>query len=351
MKPSFAPYDKNDFYAVAKQRVQAYFEKSGKPKHADFAMWVKTILLFTIYFTAYGAVISDKYDGLALIGWYSLIGLMMGMFGLNFSHDVMHGAFFSTPKLNKIWSYFFDLNGSSSFVWKVSHNLNHHTYTNIPGYDHDIDKAILLRLSPKDKLYPFHAYQQFYAPILYLFTSLNWMYYADFKLFYQASGHFSKQDHVLFLTFKSLYTLIFLLLPVMLLSAPTWQILLGFIGLHFAGSLLIAIVFQLAHVVEDVQFPTCNESGKIDDPWAVHQLKTTSNFATDSPLSNHLVGGLNYQIEHHLFTHICHTHYPAISKILKTTAREHGVPYIEQPSFLAAVCSHFKTLKRLGRGN
>lgn len=351
IRPSFGPSDSSHFYPTVKKRVQDYFKETGKSKNATIATWIKTIGLFCIYFLCYGSILSNHYSGLPLIGWYSGLGLTMSMFGFNFSHDVMHNAFFSTTRLNTIWSYFFDLNGSSSYIWKLSHNVYHHTYTNIPGHDHDIDKAILLRLSPKDELYPFHAYQHVYAPFLYLFTSLNWMFYSDFKWFFKAyhEKRVAAQDLVLFLIFKAIYVFLFLLLPLFILSAPAWQILLGFLCLHFCGGLIISLVFQLAHIVEEVQFPFCDNKGKIDDPWVVHELKTTSNFATNSKIWGHLVGGLNYQVEHHLFSHICHTHYPAISRILKTATQEFGLPYIEQPSFTQAVYSHFRTLKRLGR--
>ena len=351
IRPSFGPSDSTLFYPTVKKRVQEYFKETGKSKHATTAIWIKTIGLFSLYFLCYGSIMSNHYSGFSLIGWYSGLGLIMGLFGFNFSHDVMHNAFFSSTRLNNIWSYFFDLNGSSSYIWKLSHNIYHHTYTNIPGHDHDIDKAILLRLSPKDKLYPFHAYQHLYAPFLYLFTSLNWMFYSDFKWFFKAykENRVTSKDFSLFLLFKVIYTFLFLLLPLLTLSAPAWQIILGFLSLHFTGGLIIALVFQLAHIVEEVQFPFCSIEGKIEDPWAVHELKTTSNFATQSKICHHLVGGLNFQVEHHLFSHICHIHYPAISRILKKTAQEFNLPYIEQPSFTKAVLSHFKTLKRFGK--
>lgn len=350
-RPSFGPSDSTNFYPTVKKRVQEYFNTTGKSKNANMAMWLKTTALFSLYFLCYGSIMSNYYSGLSLIGWYSGLGLTMGLFGFNLSHDLMHNAFFASPRLNTICSYFFDLNGSSSYIWKLSHNVYHHTYTNIPGHDHDIDKAILLRLSPKDTLYPFHAYQHIYAPFLYLFTSLNWMFYSDFKWFHKAyqENRVAPKDLALFLLFKALYVFLFLILPLLTLSAPTWQIILGFLTLHFTGGPIIAIVFQLAHIVEDVQFPFTDAHGKIEDPWPVHELKTTSNFATESKIWGHLVGGLNYQIEHHLFTHVCHIHYPAISRILKQTAQEYNLPYIEQPTFTSAILSHFRTLKRFGR--
>lgn len=346
MKPHFAPSGKKDFYTVAKLRANEYFQQGSK--HANAVMFFKTALLLTTYVTCYLAIMSNAYQGVSLLLWYMALGATMSLLGLNFSHDVMHGAFFASPKWNRIWSYFFDLNGTSSHIWKISHNVFHHTYTNIPGHDHDIDKGIILRLSPKDKVYPFHAYQHFYAPFLYLFTSLNWAVYSDFQWFLKFYKQTTRQEILLFLTFKVLYFLLFLILPAVLLSAPAWQVLLGFVLLHFIGGFASALVFQLAHVVENVQFPTCH-AGKIDDCWVLHELKTTSNFAPSSKFWGHLVGGLNCQIEHHLFPGTCHVHYPALSVLVKQTAQEFGYPYIEQPGFFSAVRSHFRTLERFGK--
>lgn len=346
MKPLFAPTGTEDLYSLLKKRVNDHFQDHSR--HANGAMVLKSLLLLTSYVTCYAAIMSNQFQGVPLILWFIGLGITMSLLGLNISHDIMHGAYFATPKWNRIFSYFFDLNGMSSHVWKTTHNVCHHTYTNIPGYDHDIDKAIILRLSPKDKLYPFHAYQQYYAFFLYLFTSLNWAAYSDFQWFLKSYKETPKHEVALFLIFKVLYFTLFLLLPALVLSAPAWQVILGFILLHFVGGFISAIVFQLAHVVENVQFPSCDSTGKIGDCWLLHELKTTSNFASSSKFWGHLVGGLNCQIEHHLFPSTCHVHYPVISTIIKQIAEEFDYPYIEQPSFQEAVRSHYRTLKKFG---
>lgn len=342
MKVKFGYHKKNDFYGTLKKRVDDFFIKQKKSKHANSRMIIKIIIILSIYFFSYGMIIFGSH----ILLWYALLGLMIGMLGINFSHDVLHGAFFAKTGWNRWMSYFFDFNGTSSFVWKVSHNLHHHIYTNIPGYDGDIDKAILLRLSPKDRVYPFHRIQHLYAPFLYLFTSLNWMYYSDFKWFLNQKN-VSKREKFLFYSFKWIHLFVFLGIPLIFVDAPLGLIFLGFLTLHFAGGFYIAIIFQLAHIVENVQFPIANK-GQISDGWAEHEMKTTSNFATHNWLWGYLFGGLNLQIEHHLFSHICHIHYSDISRIVKQTAAEFSLPYFEQPSLWAAIRSHFATLKRFG---
>jgi linoleoyl-CoA desaturase len=91
------------------------------------------------------------------------------------------------------------------------------------------------------------------------------------------------------------------------------------------------------------------QTGKVEDEWAVHQLKTTANFATKSKFVSWFTGGLNFQIEHHLFPHISHIHYPAISEIVKDVCKEYNIHYIEYPKVRLAVASHVAHLREMGR--
>jgi linoleoyl-CoA desaturase len=353
IRVSFGAREKRDFYSTVKERVEAHFKQARKSPYANEGMILKSLLLLFLLGGFYGAILSNLFAGLPLILLYSALGVTIGLIGFNFCHDVMHGAYFSTPKWNRFASYVFDLNGMSSFVWKITHNLHHHTYTNIQGLDGDIDKALLLRLSPHDPWRPFHRYQHFYAPFLYALVSLNWTIRSDYSCFYQElkKRKVASSDIALFFFFKLLNLFLLILLPMCLLSAPIWQIAAGYLCLHFAGGSTSAFVFQLGHIVEGVEFPELNERGAIDQPWAEHEMATTSNFATSTPLWCFLMGGLNFQLEHHLFPYICHVHYPAISPIVKKTAKEFGLPYHEQPSLWAALGSHFATLHRFGQGN
>ncbi|RDC62958.1 Acyl-CoA 6-desaturase [Adhaeribacter pallidiroseus] len=140
----------------------------------------------------------------------------------------------------------------------------------------------------------------------------------------------------------------FIALPLLVLDITWWQFVMGFIGMHLAEGLTMGLVFQLAHVVEGTDFPLPNDQGNIEEAWADHQMRTTANFATNSKLAGFLLGGLNRQIEHHLFPKVCHIHYPIISKIVKQTALEFDLPYIESPTFVAALKSHYRMLKKFG---
>ena len=339
-----------EFYSIVKGRVEEYFREKKISRYANWKIHSKILLFFTLYLLLIGVIFSNALTGVSLIACYAVLGFVTSLICCNFCHDVMHGAYFSSPKLTKLLGYVYDLNGMSSGMWKISHNLRHHTFTNIPGVDEDIDKAILLRLSPTDKLYPFHRFQHIYAFLLYFFTSLNWAYYGDIKSFIEERKNISRQETLTFFALKALNLLIFLFLPMVLLSAPNWQIFLGFLSMHFVGGFFSAIIFQLGHVVENVSFPEPDPQGHIQNRWAIHEMQTTSNFGTDSKFWGWFVGGLNYQIEHHLFPYICHVHYPEICKIMKQTAHECQVPYHEQPTFTSAILSHIRMLKKFGLG-
>jgi linoleoyl-CoA desaturase len=240
-------------------------------------------------------------------------------------------------------------------VWNITHNVVHHTYTNIPGHDEDIEVAPgLIRLSPEDKSKKIQNYQHFYAFLLYGFASLSWVFRKDFKKFYQKQiGHYDNSKHPKsevfnLYFFKGLYYILFIIVPLIVLDITWWQFILGFVAMHMAEGMVLGVVFQLAHVVEGTDFPITNEKGNIEEAWAIHQMRTTANFARKSFLATWFCGGLNMQVEHHLFPKICHIHYPNISEIVKQTAEEFDVPYIENITFTQAIKSHYKMLKKFG---
>ncbi|MEM1282193.1 MAG: acyl-CoA desaturase [Chlamydiota bacterium] len=346
----FGKYKKEDFFPVVKRRVEAYFKERNMPYTGTTRLYVKAAILTVIYFAIYISIISNQFQLTGLVILYGLLGMTKGIVGFNLIHDALHGAFSSSKKFNRILGYWFDINGTSSFIWKISHNIHHHIYTNIPGHDDDIDKAIILRLNTSDKVYWFHKYQYIYAPILYGMICLNWVFYSDYNWFVrEAKNHNAKwSDYLIFFTLKVVNLLMFLILPMVILTVPWWYVALGFLSMHVCGGILISIVFQLAHIVDNVSYIEPNEEGRIEKNWAEHEMMTTSNFATENRLLTELVGGLNFQVEHHLFPYISHTHFPEVSKIVKATAKEFGIPYYEQPTFYEAICSHFRTLKRLG---
>lgn len=353
VKIRFLKRNPHDFHAAVKKKVETYFEESQLSHHANKSMIIKSLWIYSAFILFWGLIISNHFQGLNLILLYTGLGILQGLIGFNISHDALHGGYSSSYRLNKWLGYTFDINGESSFVWKITHNGLHHTFTNIHGHDKDIDKAIMLRFSPYDKRYFFHAFQHFYTPILYSLVSLVWVLWSDYVYFYEAfkEKKVDFEDGVAFFGFKLLNLGVILVLPLLLLSAPVWQIIVGFLAMHMVGSLMIALVFQLAHLVEGVEFPIPTQTGEIQEEWAVHEMKTTCNFATESAFLSYFLGGLNFQVEHHLFPYVCHVHYPAISKIVKKTAKEYGVPYHEKSTLFKALKSHFLLLKQFGTEN
>jgi linoleoyl-CoA desaturase len=256
--------------------------------------------------------------------------------------------------VNVLAAYSLNILGGSSFMWNVKHNIIHHAYTNIDGVDDDIDIQPWMRMSTTQKKYGFHKYQHRYFWVLYALLYIFWIFILDYsKYFKKKIGEMPLKkmhinDHVVFWLFKALHLFVFVGLPIYQVGFLPW--LIGFLSATIFAGLVLSIVFQLAHTVEHTHFPMPSEDdGKMSDEWAVHQLKTTANFATNNKLISFLVGGLNFQVEHHLFPKISHVHYPAISKIIRSTCEEFNVPYIEYPKMREALRSHVLYLKEIGR--
>jgi linoleoyl-CoA desaturase len=231
----------------------------------------------------------------------------------------------------------------------------HHTFTNIKGSDEDIDIAPgLIRLHDSDEWKPRYRYQHIYAFLLYGLSSLSWVLRKDFVKFFQPKiGNYNNtkrptKELVTMIFFKALYIILFIALPLMVMEISVLQFIGGFLLMHFIQGWTLAFVFQPAHAVENVEFPLPNEKGIIPEEWAAHQLQTCSNFATKSKLATWFTGGLNYQIEHHLFPTICHIHYPQLAPIIRASAQKHNLPYFENETYYKAINSHYKLLKRMG---
>jgi linoleoyl-CoA desaturase len=285
------------------------------------------------------------------------MGIGISGIGLSIMHDANHGAYSSKAWVNSALGALLNMLGGNAMNWKIQHNMLHHTYTNIDGLDEDIAPGKILRLSPHQPLNKIHRYQHIYGWFLYALMTVMWVTIKEFKqlIKWRGNGYFEAQGS----TFgKALITLIFtksiyfsyaLVLPLVLTPTPWWLTLISFFVMHFIAGFILGIVFQPAHTVPDSEFPLPDDKGNMENTWAVHQMLTTSNFAPNNRLLSWFVGGLNYQVEHHLFTNICHIHYRELSKIVKATAEEFGLPYHSAPTFMEALRNHGALLKRLGR--
>jgi linoleoyl-CoA desaturase len=272
-------------------------------------------------------------------------------------HDANHGAYSSNQNVNYWLGHTLNLMGGSVFNWKLQHNVMHHTYTNIVHYDDDIEDKLILKFNPHTKVRWFHKLQIVYAFLFYGILTLYWAALKDFVQFnkYTKQGvnpNSPAQNKITLLKIfliKVFYFGIFFGVPVYVSGIPFLQILTGFLVMQFIAGIILTTVFQLAHTVEGTTHPVPNENYTIENNWAIHQLNTTVNFSRSNKFVSWYVGGLNYQVEHHLFPNICHVHYPEISKIVKSTAEEYGIPYLENPTFMQALKSHLAMVVKFGK--
>lgn len=346
-----------EFYTTLSQRVNNYFKSRNLSRNANAEMVFKTIFMLSLFFVPYLISIS----GLVTEFWvYFLLCLVMGAgiagIGLSIMHDANHGAYSAKPWVNDLMGYTLNLVGASSFNWRIQHNVLHHTYTNIYEVDEDISPRGALRMSPDSPWKPFHRFQHIYAWFLYGLMTIIWVVGKDFfrLVRYQRNGLVKKSraniitEWLILLSTKIVYISYILVIPMLLLPFAWWQILIGFLGMHYVAGFVLAIVFQPAHVVEGTSYLMPDAEGNLENSWAVHQLHTTTNFAHRNRVLSWYVGGLNFQVEHHLFPNICHVHYRNIARIVRETAAEFGLPYKMKETFVDALIAHGRHLRQLG---
>jgi len=346
----------NEFFSTLKKRVNIYFKEKGISKHANAEMVIKSIVLLgTFIFSLLYIMFAQPAFLFALLIW-SIMGFAKAGIGMSVMHDANHGAYSANNKVNEYIGYTLNMLGGAVFNWKLQHNILHHTYTNITHMDDDIDAKVVLRLSPHLSVKNFHRAQFVYAFFLYGITTLYWVVAKDFVQFvkYTKNGvnnndeKKNRETLMRIIGIKVAYFFFMVFLPIYM-GVVWWQVILGFLLMHFIAGVVLTVIFQLAHSVEETTHPMPDENGMIENNWAIHQMNTTVNFSPNNRLINWYVGGLNFQVEHHLFPKICHVHYPAIAKIVRKTAEEYGIPYLENETFSKALKSHFSLLYNYGR--
>lgn len=322
-------------------------------------MYLKTAVMLSLYFIPLGVVLS----GLAsfnLVFFYLMWATMgVGIVGIGVSvmHDSNHGAYSNNKTLNTMLGNVLNIIGGFSLNWKIQHNILHHTYTNLAGLDEDIEAGGLLRMSPDKPHKVYHRFQHIYALGLYSIMNIYWVTAKDYLMLARYNKHdllkkqkttYAKAVTQLSLL-KVFYFSLMLVVPILTTGLPWYHVLFGFLGMHVIAGLSLALIFQPAHVMETSEFPAMTTSRKMENSWAVHQVLNTANFCPNSNITSWFIGGLNYQIEHHLFPQICHVHYPELSKIVKRVAKDYNLPYQVQPTFGRAIIEHLKMLRKLGR--
>jgi linoleoyl-CoA desaturase len=351
----FALEEPSQFYPTLKKRVDDYFKENNISPNANRTMVVKSIVMISAYLIPFAAIIIfNPTFYISLLLWV-LMGVAMAGIGMSVMHDALHGAYSTNKRVNFIIGSVINMVGGSIFNWKLQHNILHHTYTNVYKMDDDIDEKLILRFTEHSSPKKAHKYQWWYAFLFYGITTLYWVVAKDFVQYFKYKNNGvnnqspAKNRVVLFklILLKLIYFGFFIAVP-LIAGIPGLQLLSGFLLMHFVCGIILTVTFQLAHTVEGTTHPLPNEKGVIEQDWAIHQMESTVNFAPHNKLLNWYVGGLNFQVEHHLFPRISHVHYPAIAPIVKTTAEEFGVPYLCNPTIGGAILSHVRLLRELG---
>ncbi|HEY0678798.1 MAG TPA: acyl-CoA desaturase [Chitinophagaceae bacterium] len=345
---------KTIFFNHLKSEVDNYFKQEKINKTGNWKLYFKTATLIPAALAIYILLLTVPVSlvwGLLLTG---VLGFILSSIGFNVMHDACHGSYSSKKWVNNTLGLTLNALGGNAFIWKFKHNVIHHTYTNVDGIDDDIAKSPLMRQCQSQKWVPAHRFQHIYVVLVYAISSLAWVLMMDFNKYFKQRvvstplQRMSFNEHFIFWLSKVLYVLFYIAIPVWAVGWQAWAI--GFTFMHLVMGFTLAIVFQLAHVVEHTEFEAAGVDPKvIENEWAVHQIRTTANFAPRNKIISWFVGGLNYQIEHHLFPRISHIHYPAISQIVRNSCEKFGLPYNEYPTMSAAVASHFRMMRQLGK--
>ena len=320
-------------------------------------MVVKTVVMILLFITPFVILASGIVNSVwMLFGLYFMSGLGMAGIGMGVMHDANHGSYSRNRKVNEWLSLTMNLIGANAYVWRIQHNMLHHTYTNIEGADDDIATPVFLRFSPHDEQRWYHRFQHVYSWFFYGISTIAWITAKDYNNlthFYNKGLIKDKKTYqreiVRITAWKIIYYCFALILPLIMVPLSPWLVIAAFLSFHFMTGIIITMIFQTAHVMPSTKYPLPDENGVIANDWTLHQLVTTTNYSPKSKVFAWFIGGLNHQVEHHLFPGICHVHYKHIAPIVKETAEEYGIPYHTIPTFWEALKSHTQMLRDLGR--
>ncbi|WP_369048339.1 fatty acid desaturase [Tenacibaculum sp. UWU-22] len=352
----FRNIDKTKFLKTLNKRVNDYFKENNIKRTGNWKLYLKAIIMFTLYIVPFLLILTVDISIWVKLILTVIIGIGMAGVGMNVMHDANHESFSKRKWVNQLMGGSMYILAGNVYNWKVQHNVLHHTYTNIKNYDEDIDAGRIIRFSEHTKWLRIHKFQKYYSIFLYGLLTINWAITTDIKQMRSylkrklSYGKFPNPaaEWTKLVISKIIYYLIWIALPMAVLDIPWWGILIGFFIMHYTAGIILSVVFQLAHVVPSTEMPEPDESGNMEYTWAIHQLHTTANFAPKNKLVKFYTGGLNYQVEHHIFPHISHIHYDKLAQIVKKTASEFNLPYNEYKTMRRAIKEHFKQIAKLG---
>jgi linoleoyl-CoA desaturase len=342
------------FRKTLNDRVDAYLRENNIPARDVPGMYVKAAIAFAWWLAVYLLILFGGFPPLINLVLCVVWAISIGAIGFNIMHDANHGGFSANPRMNKLLGLSGEFLGMSSFRWRTKHNVWHHTYTNIAGMDDDIETFGTMRLSPHEPWKPLYQAQHWYFPLVYSFIAFDF-FVRDFMMAFTGKSDdfhvypkMNREEKIIFWGGKLFFVLVMIIIP--LFFFPWWQVAIGATVVMLFLGLLTGVVFQLAHIMEKADFPEpVGDPLHIENEWAVHEVQTTVNFAPRNRVLNWYIGGLNFQIEHHLLPHIAHANYARIAPIVQQTCEEYGIRYTSYPTWRQAFMSHWRELRALGR--
>jgi linoleoyl-CoA desaturase len=352
-RPVGEPAGASSFPKVLRSRLDRFFADQNISPKADRSMWVKIATGLAVLVGSWIAIYAFRPDSWRFIALYVFGGLAQTFLLLNIAHDSNHNAISSVPFVNKTLNYVFDLCGISSYMWRILHHRGHHSCINVHPEDDALTGRGLLRFTPHEPRTRVQRFQHIYAFVLYALFSLDYVFVRDFECFFFPSHDYLKRNHpareyAILFAGKGFYLTYMLILPVVVLGKSPLLVAAAFLLVHLIIGLTVALVFQTTHTVDSTYFPSGR--GEFDDG-VYHIFATTADYATASPIVGWLAGGLNHHVVHHLCPFVCHTHYGHLTRIVKETAEEFGVPYREHPTMTRAIWHHLILLRQLGNEN
>jgi linoleoyl-CoA desaturase len=341
-----------EFLKTVRARVHETLE--GHTPGGDPRLLRKAALITVWFIGSYAVLLSVKSGWLQLAFCVSY-GLAASAVGFNIFHDANHGAMSPNRRVNLVVAVLAStVLGASRYLWNYKHNVLHHRLTNIHTWDDDLETRGFLRLTPQQLWKRRYYGQHLFVFILYSVNAFELVFVKDFVQYFtlRINSHqpipaMSAAEKAEFWVAKAFYLAVFVALPFAIL--PAGRVVEGLLIYELTLGLSLALVFSMAHQVESVEFPSPQGAPPtIDEEWGAHQMRTTANFANLNHGWNWFTGGLNHQIEHHLFPSMSHTHYFAIGRVVRSTACEFGLPYNHFETYGAALHSHYRLLRKLG---
>jgi linoleoyl-CoA desaturase len=350
-------FSKNNrqFHLELNERVKQYFKDKNMSQRGNAKLFFKAFFMYAVVLTSYAVLVFVRPESVLLnLLLLTIFGTFLAFIGFNVMHDSCHGAFSNNSNVNEVFGYSMNFLGAESRFWKIKHNVLHHNFTNVDGVDDDIFKPPFLRMSPNQPYNKMHKYQGYYMLFLYGISTIFWVFWMDFQKYFTDKIHTTVipkkkfADHMSFILTKLFYISFYIVVPILFVGFK--HFIIGYFIFNFVMGIVMSVVFQLAHVVEGAAFEDAQETGvlNIEEDWAIYQLKTTFDFCPNNAFLTWALGGLNFQVEHHLFPKVSHVHYPEIRKIVKELANKYGIVHNEFESFSEALSSHFKMMHHLG---